>query len=99
MPAKSAASATLPCTLRQLLGYCLRLRTFGFGGPIAQAGYMQRDLVERHRWVSEQDYVEGLVFAQLCPGPLAAQFAMYLGWVRAGAVGATLVSAALRRSA
>src|SRR6516162_8263973 len=82
------------CTLPQLLGYFLRLGTFGFGGPIALAGYMQRDLVERRRWISKPDYVEGLAFAQLCPGPLAAQLAMYLGWVRAGVLGATLVSIA-----
>jgi chromate transporter len=55
---------------------------------------MQRDLVDNRRWVSRQDYVEGLAFAQLCPGPLAAQLAMYLGWIRAGFVGATLVSLA-----
>src|ERR1041384_6607910 len=55
---------------------------------------MQRDLVERRRWISKQDYVEGLALAQLAPGPLAAQLAIYLGWVRAGTLGATLVSAA-----
>jgi len=85
---------TVPCTLREFLLYFLRLGTFGFGGPIALAGYMQRDLVERYRWVSKQDYVEGLALAQLAPGPLAAQLAMYLGWVRAGNLGATLVAAA-----
>src|SRR5947207_15920346 len=83
-----------PFTLRDLLVYFLRLGTFGFGGPIALAGYMQRDLVEGRRWVSRQDYVEGLAFAQLCPGPLAAQLAMYLGWIRAGFLGATLVGIA-----
>src|SRR5205814_3338072 len=34
--------------------------------------------------------LEGLAFSQLSPGPLAAQLAMYLGWLRAGAIGATL---------
>jgi chromate transporter len=82
------------CSLPQLLWYFLRLGTFGFGGPIALAGYMQRDLVDQRRWVPRQDYVEGLAFAQLCPGPLAAQLAMYLGWLRAGFLGATLVSLA-----
>jgi chromate transporter len=52
---------------------------------------MQHDLVESRRWVSRQDYVEGLAFSQLSPGPLAAQLAMYLGWVRAGRLGASLV--------
>lgn len=92
--ADALGSATVPCTLRQFLLYFLRLGTFGFGGPIALAGYMQRDLVEDRRWISKQDYVEGLALAQLAPGPLAAQLAMYLGWVRAGVLGATLVSMA-----
>ena len=40
------ASDTVPCSLRELLGYFLWLGSFGFGGPIALAGYMQRDLVD-----------------------------------------------------
>src|SRR5256714_2402735 len=87
-------SETVPCTMREFLLYFLRLGTFGFGGPIALAGYMQRDLVERRRWISKQDYLEGLALAQLAPGPLAAQLAIYLGWVRARVLGATLVSVA-----
>src|SRR5438445_1993546 len=76
--------------LREFLLYFLHLGTLGFGGPIALAGYMQKDLVEERKWVSSQDYIEGLAFSQLSPCPLAAQLAMYLGWVRAGALGATL---------
>lgn len=91
---RTDAAGTVPCTVRELLLYFLRLGTLGFGGPIALAGYMQRDLVEQRRWVSKQDYVEGLALAQLAPGPLAAQLAIYLGWVRAGNLGATLVAAA-----
>jgi chromate transporter len=90
LPVEMAAS----CGLREFLFYFLRLGTLGFGGPIALAGYMQRDLVERKRWVSKQDYLEGLALAQLAPGPLAAQLAIYLGWVRARIFGATLVSLA-----
>ena len=85
---------TEPGTLRSLVAYFLRLGTVGFGGPIALAGYMQRDLVEHRRWISEHDYKEGLALAQLAPGPLAAQLAIYLGWSRAGVIGATLVAVA-----
>jgi len=74
--------------------YFLRLGTTGFGGPIALIGYMQRDLVEDRKWVSTEDYKEGLALAQLAPGPLAAQLAIYLGWVKAGVLGATLVGLA-----
>lgn len=89
-PAEPAASSSLG----ELLLYFVRLGTLGFGGPIALAGHMQKDLVEDRRWISKEDYLEGLALAQLMPGPLAAQLAMYLGWVRARVLGATLVSAA-----
>lgn len=85
---------TANCSVRDLLLYFLRLGTLGFGGPIALAARMEKDLVEERRWVSRQDYVEGLAFSQLSPGPLAAQLAMYIGWIRAGRMGAAVVSAA-----
>src|SRR6202008_2307145 len=80
--------------LREFLLYFLYLGTLGFGGPIALAGYMQKDFVEERKWVSSEDYGEVLAFSQLSPGPLAAQLAMYLGWVRAGSLGATVVGIA-----
>ena len=88
------SSSPEPCSLARLLAYFLCLGTFGFGGPIALAARMDRDLVEERGWVSRQDYVEGLAFSQLSPGPLAAQLAMYIGWVRAGRLGAALVAGA-----
>nr|WP_302181376.1 chromate transporter [Paraburkholderia sp. NMBU_R16] len=75
----------------QLVRYMLRLGTLGFGGPVALAGYMRRDLVERLGWITESDYKEGLALAQLAPGPLAAQLAIYLGYVHYRILGATLV--------
>jgi chromate transporter len=55
---------------------------------------MQRDLVERRGWYTGDEYREGLALAQLAPGPLAAQLAIYLGWARFGLTGATLVALA-----
>src|SRR5712692_5763921 len=83
-----------PASLVQFVGYFLWLGTVGFGGPIALAGHMQQDLVDDRHWISKEDYVEGLALAQLAPGPLAAQLAIYLGYVRAGVLGATLVGVA-----
>jgi chromate transporter len=72
----------------------LYLGTFGFGGPVALVGYMHRDLVERRKWITDADYKEGLTLSQIMPGPLAAQLAIYLGYVHYGLVGATLVGSA-----
>ena len=59
-------------SLADVLRYFLYLGTLGFGGPIALAGYMQRDLVEKRGWITKKDYVDGLALAQLAPGPLPA---------------------------
>jgi chromate transporter len=91
-PESPALHAT--ASLARFTRYFLWLGAVGFGGPIALAGRMQQDLVDGRGWVSHEDYVEGLALAQLAPGPLAAQLAMYLGYVRAGILGATLVGIA-----
>jgi chromate transporter len=89
-----AAIQSRPVSLARFTGYFLWLGTVGFGGPIALAGHMQQDLVDRYGWIAKEDYVEGLALAQLAPGPLAAQLAIYLGYVRAGILGATTVGVA-----
>ena len=90
----SARTNAVSCRLQDFLLYFVHLGTFGFGGPIALAARMEKDLVEEKKWFAKQDYFEGLAFSQLSPGPLAAQLAMYLGWVRAGRFGAAVVSTA-----
>ncbi|HVK00606.1 MAG TPA: chromate efflux transporter [Gemmatimonadales bacterium] len=81
-------------SLGGLAAYFLRLGTFGFGGPIALTAAMQRDLVVDRRWVTVEEYKEGLALAQLAPGPLAAQLAIYLGWARWRLLGATVAGLA-----
>lgn len=90
-PAQPASPAY---TLGQLAAYMLRLGTLGFGGPVALVGFMYRDLVERRHWISEADYREGMALSQLMPGPLAAQLAIYLGYVHHGLRGATVAGLA-----
>src|SRR5918995_4416733 len=81
-------------SLKQLVLYFLKLGTLGFGGPVALVGYMHRDLVEDRKWISEDDYKEGLALSQLAPGPLAAQLSIYIGYVHYRIPGATLAGLA-----
>jgi chromate transporter len=85
----SGGSGAATATTVRLLGYFLRLGAVGFGGPVALAARMQRELVDERGWIADEDYLDGLAFAQLAPGPLAAQLAMYLGYVSRGVVGCT----------
>lgn len=81
-------------SLWQLIRYFLKLGTVGFGGPIALIEYMRRDLVEERKWIPEIDYKDGVALAQLAPGPLATQAAIYIGYVHYRILGATLVGIA-----
>src|SRR6266508_5495068 len=75
-----------------LIAYFLRLGALGFGGPVALANYIRRDLVERRGWLTEQQYEDGLALSAACPGPLAYQLGVYCGYVRNGVAGALLVA-------
>src|SRR2546425_1480090 len=94
MGATDAKAARPPYSLWQMVQYMTKLGTIGFGGPVALVGYMQRDLVEQRKWISANDYKEGLTLSQLMPGPLAAQLAIYLGYVHHGITGATIAGTA-----
>ncbi|MBI4563359.1 MAG: metal-sensing transcriptional repressor [Planctomycetes bacterium] len=79
----SPRTETVPCALRQLLLYFLGLGTTGFGGPIALCGYMQRDLVEKRRWISKEDYTDGLHPSFLDPAGLCPfVLTPYRTWVQ-----------------
>ena len=80
--------------LNDLLFYFLKLGTLGFGGPVALVGHMHRDLVDRKKWITNDDYKEGLALSQLAPGPLAAQLAIYIGYIDFGVIGATVAGVA-----
>jgi chromate transporter len=88
----SADGPTPVVSFARILGYFLRLGTIGFGGPIATVGYMQRDLVERRAWINRTDFLDGVALGQTMPGPLAAQVAMWVGYLRRGALGALAVA-------
>jgi chromate transporter len=80
-----------PFSLAQLCKYFLSLGTTGFGGPVALCAAMQRDLVDRLGWYSQEDFKKGMTLSQMAPGPMATQMAIYLGWSRSGALGAALI--------
>jgi len=90
----SQSAAGGPPGFAAVLRYFLRLGTPGFGGPIAVVGYMQRDLAEQRGWIARQDFLDGVALGQTMPGPLAAQVAMWVGYLRRGAAGAVATAAA-----
>ncbi|HEV2340116.1 MAG TPA: chromate efflux transporter [Patescibacteria group bacterium] len=81
-------------SLRKLVLYFLKLGALGFGGSIALTRSMQKDLVEKEKWLTQEEFLRGLTLSQLAPGPLAAQLAMYIGYMQAKILGATIAGIA-----
>jgi chromate transporter len=81
-------------SIARLSAYFLRLGALGFGGPVALANAMRRDLVEERGWLTAEEYEDGLALAAACPGPLAYQLAVYCGYIRRGVAGGLAVAVA-----
>jgi chromate transporter len=81
-------------SILDLVRYFLMLGATGFGGPVALASYMRRDLVEKRGWIDEAAYDRGLAIATACPGPMAYQLGVYCGYVTHGIPGALAVALA-----
>jgi chromate transporter len=77
-----------------LVRYFLVLGATGFGGPVALANSMRRDLVEQRSWLDEASYDRGLAIATACPGPMAYQLGVYCGYVTHRIPGALAVAVA-----
>ena len=77
-----------PGHLGELIIYFLRLGAFGFGGPVALVGQMERELVVERGWLSKEQMREAIAVCQSLPGPLAIQVGIFIAYLRGGLLGA-----------
>jgi chromate transporter len=75
---------------RALFWYFFRLGWLAFGGPVGQIGLMHLQVVERRKWIGEEEFVRILNFCHVLPGPEALQLAIYLGYKKRGYRGGLL---------
>jgi chromate transporter len=81
------SASTPKVSFREALRFWLRLGFISFGGPAGQIAVMHRELVERHRWISERRFLHALNYCMVLPGPEAQQLATYIGWLLHGTRG------------
>lgn len=73
--------------LREIVGLFLRLGATAFGGPAAHIALMHSEVVERRKWLTEQQFLDLLGATNLIPGPNSTEMAIHLGYLRAGLPG------------
>src|SRR5438105_11035453 len=82
--ALSTRSSHLNPTMREIFWYFLKLGWLAFGGPVGQIGLMHLQVVERQKWIEEEEFVRALNFCHILPGPEALQLAIYIGYKKGG---------------
>ena len=69
-----------------------KIGLFSFGGGFAMIPLIQREVIERHKWISKRDFVDMLVLAQSTPGPIAVNTAVFVGYKTRGVGGAIMAT-------
>ncbi len=65
-----------------------KIGLFSFGGGFAMIPLMQREIIEKHKWIDSKDFLDMLVLAQSTPGPIAVNTAVFVGYKMRGVWGA-----------
>ena len=69
-----------------------KIGAFTFGGGYAMIPLIQRETVEKHGWISDDDILEIIAIAESTPGPIAINAATYVGYKQAGFIGAVIAT-------
>lgn len=83
----SVTDSTHGSRLRELVAVFGTLGVIGFGGPAAHIALMRREVVDRRRWLSDQQMLDLVGITNLIPGPNSTEMAMLVGRLRAGGIG------------
>lgn len=73
--------------LWQVFATFFKIGAFTFGGGYAMIPLIQRETVDNHKWVTEDDILEIIAIAESTPGPIAINSATFVGYRTCGVLG------------
>ena len=78
--------------LLKLLFTFFKIGLFSFGGGYAMIPFMQREIIEKHQWLSSSEFVDIIGISQMTPGPVSVNSATFVGYKVGGVVGSILAT-------
>ena len=90
----SNSSKKMEPSFSEAASYWVKLGFTSFGGPAGQIAMMQSECVDKRGWLGQGEFLRGLNYAMLLPGPEAQQLAAYIGWRLHGVRGALFAGTA-----
>ena len=80
----------------QLFWTYFKIGFFGFGGGYAVISMIHFEVVERYKWITDQQFTDLVAISQMTPGPIGINSATYIGYAATGSVfGSVLATFAL----
>lgn len=76
-----------PKKLWQVFASFFKIGAFTFGGGLAMIPIIQKEAVENHGWVTDDDILEIVAIAESTPGPIAINAATFVGYRAGGVLG------------
>ncbi|MBN2500992.1 MAG: chromate transporter, partial [Anaerolineales bacterium] len=73
--------------LLELAKLFLKLGLIAFGGPAAHIAMFRDEVVEKRKWIDDQQFLDLLGATNLIPGPNSTEMAIHIGYLRAGLPG------------
>jgi chromate transporter len=80
--------------MKEIISYFLKIGLLGFGGPMAHIAMMDEELVEKRKWATKEEFLDGLAVCNMLPGPASTQLGIYMGYLRGGVLGGILAGTA-----
>ena len=77
-------------SLLQLFWSFFKIGTFTLGGGYAMIPLMEKELVDKHQWLSREEFLDVITLSQTMPGIFAANMAVHIGWRMRGVLGAVI---------
>lgn len=74
--------------LIQLFISFFKIGAFSFGGGYAMLPLLEKELIDKHQWISTSDFIDILAISEMTPGPISINSATFLGYKVAGVLGA-----------
>ena len=78
--------------LFQVFASFFRIGAFTFGGGYAMIPLIQKEAVEKNKWVTDEDILDIIAIAESTPGPIAINSATFVGYRACGVLGSVFAT-------
>ncbi|NHJ03797.1 MAG: chromate transporter [Candidatus Heimdallarchaeota archaeon] len=74
-------------SLKTIAWIFFKIGLTAFGGPLVSVSMMEDEVVEKHKWIEKEQFLDLIGTTNLIPGPNAVEMAIHIGYILRGWIG------------